>query len=99
MGIFLLYILCTVCAGIYIVLLFQNGVEVKRVEKDDKVASTHTEKIEITEEQIYRGSLLLVNKDYPVKQDSIKSYIINLFQNKELVRGYGVLDRNLRHCE
>lgn len=95
----MLFILCTVCAGIYIVPLFQNGVEVKRVEKDDKVDSTHTEKKKITKKQFYKGDLLLVNKDYPVQKDSIKSDIINLFQNKELVRGSGVLDRNIRHCE
>ncbi|MDT3499181.1 M15 family metallopeptidase, partial [Bacillus toyonensis] len=41
-------------------------------------------------------NLLLVNKDYPVKNDSIRSDIINVAQNSELVRGYGVLDRNIR---
>lgn len=94
--VFFLLILCTVCVGIYISPLFQNGVEVNVVEKDDKVTSTYTEKKEITKEQIYKGDLLLVNKDYPVQKDSVKSDIINLSQNKELVRGYGVLDRNLR---
>ncbi|TPG83568.1 VanY-A/VanY-F/VanY-M family D-Ala-D-Ala carboxypeptidase [Brevibacillus laterosporus] len=93
---FSLFILCTVCVGINIAPLFQNGVDVKIVKKDDKVASTRTEKKEITKEQIYKGDLLLVNKDYPIQPDSIKSDIINVFQNKELVRGYVVLDRNLR---
>lgn len=48
--------------------LSQNGIEVKSVEKDDKVTSTNTEKKEITKEQIYKGDLLLVNKDYPVQK-------------------------------
>ena len=92
---FSLFILCTVCVGIYIAPLFQNGVDVKIVEKGDKVNSTNTEKKEITKEQIYKGDLLLVNKDYPVQKDSIRSDIINVFQNTELVRGYVVLDRNI----
>ncbi|SFJ50869.1 MULTISPECIES: VanY-A/VanY-F/VanY-M family D-Ala-D-Ala carboxypeptidase [unclassified Bacillus (in: firmicutes)] len=91
-----LFILCTVCVGIYIAPLFQNGVDVKIAEKGDKANSTNTEKKEITKEQIYKGDLLLVNKDYPVQKDSIRSDIINVFQNTELVRGYVVHDRNLR---
>lgn len=90
-----LFILCTVCVGIYIAPLFQNGVDVKIVEKGDKVNATNTEKKEITKEQIYKGDLLLVNKDYPVQEDSIRSDTINVFQNTELVRGYVVLDRNI----
>lgn len=90
-----LFILCTVCVGIYIAPLFQTGVDVKIVEKGDKVNSTNTEKKEITKEQIYKGDLLLVNKDYPVQKDSIRTDIINIFQNTELVRGYVVLDRSI----
>ncbi|EEL48142.1 D-Ala-D-Ala carboxypeptidase VanY [Bacillus cereus] len=90
-----LFILCTVGVGIYIAPLFQNGVDVKIVEKGDKVNATNTEKKEITKEQIYKGDLLLVNKDYPVQEDSIRSDTINVFQNTELVRGYVVLDRNI----
>ncbi|SFD20303.1 D-Ala-D-Ala carboxypeptidase. Metallo peptidase. MEROPS family M15B [Bacillus sp. 491mf] len=91
-----LFILCTVCVGIYIAPLFQKGIDVKIVEKDDKVNTVNTEKKEITKEQIHKGDLLLVNKDYPIKKDSIRSDIINVFQNAELVRGYVIFDRNLR---
>ncbi|MGE6599723.1 VanY-A/VanY-F/VanY-M family D-Ala-D-Ala carboxypeptidase [Bacillus proteolyticus] len=91
-----LFLLCTVCVGFYISPSFQKEIDVKIAEKDNKAKSTNTEKIEITEEQVYKGNLLLVNKDYPVKNDSIRSDIINVAQNSELVRGYGVLDRNIR---
>ncbi|WP_242212330.1 D-alanyl-D-alanine carboxypeptidase family protein [Bacillus cereus group sp. BfR-BA-01383] len=91
-----LFLLCTVCVGFYISPLFQKAIDVEIAEKDNKVKSTNTENIEITEEQVYKGNLLLVNKDYPVKKDSIRSDIINVAQNSELVRGYVVLDRNLR---
>ncbi|KFN02545.1 D-Ala-D-Ala carboxypeptidase VanY [Bacillus clarus] len=90
-----LFILCTVCVGFYISPLFQKEIDVKIAEKDNKVKSANTEKIEITEEQIYKGDLLLVNKDYPVKKDSIRSDIINVNHNSELVRGYVIFDRNL----
>ncbi|PEK96281.1 VanY-A/VanY-F/VanY-M family D-Ala-D-Ala carboxypeptidase [Bacillus mycoides] len=91
-----LFILCIVCVGFYISPLFQKEIDVKIAEKDDKEKSANTKKIEVTEEQIYKGDLLLVNKNYSVKKDSVRSDIINVAQNSELVRGYGVLDRNIR---
>ncbi|MBE7129878.1 VanY-A/VanY-F/VanY-M family D-Ala-D-Ala carboxypeptidase [Bacillus mycoides] len=91
-----LFILCIVCGGFYISPLFQKEIDVKIAEKDDKEKAANIKKIEVTEEQIYKGDLLLVNKDYSVKKDSVRSDIINVAQNSELVRGYGVLDRNIR---
>ncbi|MDH4424202.1 MULTISPECIES: D-alanyl-D-alanine carboxypeptidase family protein [Bacillus] len=91
-----LFIACTVCVGFYISPLFQKKIDVKIGGKDSTVKAVNTEKIEITEEQIYKGDLLLVNKDYPVKKDSIRSDIINVNHNSELVRGYVIFDRNLR---
>ncbi|MED1507224.1 MULTISPECIES: D-alanyl-D-alanine carboxypeptidase family protein [Bacillus] len=91
-----LFLLCTVCVGFYISPLFQKEIDVKIVGKDELVKAANTERKEITKEQIYKGDLLLVNKDYPVKKDSIRSDIINLNHNSELVRGYVIFDRNLR---
>ncbi|MGG5739550.1 MULTISPECIES: M15 family metallopeptidase [Bacillus cereus group] len=91
-----LFIACTVCVGFYISPLFQKEIDVKIVGKDELVKAANTERKEITKEQIYKGDLLLVNKDYPVKKDSIRSDIINLNHNSELVRGYVIFDRNLR---
>ncbi|GLV62893.1 D-Ala-D-Ala carboxypeptidase VanY [Bacillus mycoides] len=91
-----LFLLCTVCVGLYISPLFQKEIDVKIVGKDELVKAANTERKEITKEQIYKGDLLLVNKDYPVKKDSIRSDIINLNHNSELVRGYVIFDRNLR---
>ncbi|EJP85699.1 VanY-A/VanY-F/VanY-M family D-Ala-D-Ala carboxypeptidase [Bacillus cereus] len=95
-GFISLFILCIVCVGFYISPLFQKEIDVKIAEKDDKEKAANTKKIEVTEEQIYKGDLLLVNKNYSVKKDSVRSDIINVAQNSELVRGYGVLDRNIR---
>ncbi|WP_368905377.1 D-alanyl-D-alanine carboxypeptidase family protein [Bacillus wiedmannii] len=91
-----LFIACTICLGFYISPLFQKEIDVKIADKDNTVRAANTEKIEITKEEIYKGDLLLVNKDYPVKKDSIRSDIINVNQNSELVRGYVIFDRNLR---
>ncbi|MDA2385310.1 M15 family metallopeptidase [Bacillus cereus] len=92
----LLFIVCTVCVGFYISPLFQKEIDVKIVGKDELVKAANTERKEITKEQIYKGDLLLVNRDYPVKKDSIRSDIINVNHNSELVRGYVIFDRNLR---
>ncbi|MDJ1477858.1 M15 family metallopeptidase [Bacillus sp. LS15-K4] len=91
-----LFIVCTICVGFYISPLFQKEIDVKIADKDNTVRAANTEKIEITKEEIYKGDLLLVNKDYPVKKDSIRSDIINVNHNSELVRGYVIFDRNLR---
>ncbi|MED2032450.1 M15 family metallopeptidase [Bacillus thuringiensis] len=90
------FIACTVCVGVYISPLFQKEIDVKIVGKDELVKAANTERKEITKEQIYKGDLLLVNRDYPVKKDSIRSDIININHNSELVRGYVIFDRNLR---
>ncbi|MEW4104856.1 M15 family metallopeptidase [Bacillus thuringiensis] len=90
------FIACTVCVGLYISPLFQKEIDVKIVGKDELVKAANTERKEITKEQIYKGDLLLVNRDYPVKKDSIRSDIINVNHNSELVRGYVIFDRNLR---
>ncbi len=96
MGIYFFFIACTVCVGVYISPLFQKEIDVKIVGKDELVKAANTERKEITKEQIYKGDLLLVNRDYPVKKDSIRSDIINVNHNSELVRGYVIFDRNLR---
>ncbi|MGH1081660.1 M15 family metallopeptidase [Bacillus cereus] len=90
------FIACTVCVGVYISPLFQKEIDVKIVGKDELVKAANTERKEITKEQIYKGDLLLVNRDYPVKKDGIRSDIININHNSELVRGYVIFDRNLR---
>ncbi|WP_438348535.1 VanY-A/VanY-F/VanY-M family D-Ala-D-Ala carboxypeptidase [Paenibacillus sp. FA6] len=51
--------------------------------------------IDVTQDQVYQGDLLLVNKEYPVREDSVKSDIVSLFGQKDLVQGYGLLDSNI----
>ncbi|WP_291579162.1 VanY-A/VanY-F/VanY-M family D-Ala-D-Ala carboxypeptidase [Clostridium sp. UBA6640] len=79
--------------------------EIKKYEQnnkdtsDDKMAAENIQKIKLTEEQIYQGNLLLVNNEHPVHQKSIKSDVINLFTHKELTKGYGLLDSEIKLSE
>ena len=61
----------------------------------DRRISESLQKIEITEEQIYQGNLLLVNSEYPVHPKGIKSDVINLFTHNEWTKGYGLLDSEI----
>jgi D-alanyl-D-alanine carboxypeptidase len=65
----------------------------ERVEIQENIGTTENiKKKEITTEDIYRGNLLLVNSEYPVHQESIKSDVINLLSHDELTNGYGMLN-------
>lgn len=63
-------------------------------DNEDGRTSEHNQK-EITEEQIYQGNLLLVNNNYPVHPESIKSDVINLSEQSERTRGYGLLNSEI----
>lgn len=52
--------------------------------------------IEVAESQVYRGNLILVNKDYPLHPEGIKSDLVNLSEHRELLRGYELLDHHIR---
>ncbi|UOE53632.1 VanY-A/VanY-F/VanY-M family D-Ala-D-Ala carboxypeptidase [Cytobacillus oceanisediminis] len=63
-------------------------------DNEDGRTSEHSQK-EIAEEQIYQGNLLLVNNKYPVHPESIKSDVINLSEQSERTRGYGLLNSEI----
>jgi D-alanyl-D-alanine carboxypeptidase len=52
--------------------------------------------INVAKNQIYQGNLVLINKEYPVHKEAIKPDVVNLFQHKELVKGFGLLDNTIR---
>ncbi|QGH34612.1 VanY-A/VanY-F/VanY-M family D-Ala-D-Ala carboxypeptidase [Gracilibacillus salitolerans] len=95
-----------VCLGIsyvYIAPSLQDNVEVEiqpynlnnNDTLDAELSSDSTQQIKITEDQINRGNLVLVNSEYPVDQESIKSDIVNLFTHKELTQGYVLLEADI----
>lgn len=58
-------------------------------------ASGEQQSLELTQAQVYRGNLVLVNKDNRVHSAGVASDIINLYEHKELVKGYGLFDRHI----
>lgn len=55
--------------------------------------------IEVAQDQVHLGNLLLVNKDYPLHPEAVKSDVVNLFDHKELVQGYDLLDAQIQLSE
>ncbi|MBO0959682.1 VanY-A/VanY-F/VanY-M family D-Ala-D-Ala carboxypeptidase [Neobacillus sp. MM2021_6] len=90
-------------ASIYLYHSLQDEKEInnpnynERVEK--KEMTEDVQKIEVTKEQIHQGTLLLVNNQYPVDQDSIKKDIIDLSRHNELITGYGLLTSDMKLSE
>ena len=47
------------------------------------------------QDQVHKGNLLLVNSSYPVHPEGVRTDIVNVAQQDDLVRGYGLLDQNI----
>ncbi|ODG89995.1 D-Ala-D-Ala carboxypeptidase VanY [Gottfriedia luciferensis] len=83
----------------------QDKVEIQTYKKinNDQLVNGETsesfQKKSITKESVYKGNLLLINKKYPVHQESIKSDVVNLFTHKELKNGYELLDTKIELSE
>ncbi|WP_258833761.1 VanY-A/VanY-F/VanY-M family D-Ala-D-Ala carboxypeptidase [Peribacillus frigoritolerans] len=77
----------------------QDKVEDRLYEQNDNTAIENSQKIEITEEQIHQGNLLLVNSEYAVEQAGIQSDIINLFTHKGLTTGYQLPNNEIKLSE
>jgi D-alanyl-D-alanine carboxypeptidase len=79
--------------------LFNDKVEIKHFVPDYKFDESETSKstqlVEIGKELVYQGNLLLVNNEYPVHKESIKSDVVNLFEHGGLTEGYGLLDSEI----
>jgi zinc D-Ala-D-Ala carboxypeptidase len=71
-----------------------NKVEIKHFVPDHKLDES-TQLVEIREELVYQGNLLLVNNEYPVHEESIKSDVVNLIEHRELTEGYGLLESEI----
>lgn len=96
--VFLLAILL-LCGYIAVQQIAQGALKKLGNQYDQAQEKTPKEKYQtmaIAKDQVYRGNLLLVNKEYPVQQEAIKSDIIHLSQNEELVQGYRLLDDTIQ---
>lgn len=80
---------------------FEPNVKIKNYDHnkndqvEDRKTSAYLLKKEITEEQIYQGNLLLVNSEYPVHSESIKSDVIKLSTQNEWTKDYGLLNNEI----
>ncbi|MGZ7442719.1 D-alanyl-D-alanine carboxypeptidase family protein [Paenibacillus sp. TH7-28] len=55
--------------------------------------------IEVAQEQVYRGDLLLVNQDHPVPDQGPEDEAVSLAQHRELLQGFSVVDNTVRLSE
>ncbi|WP_312092248.1 VanY-A/VanY-F/VanY-M family D-Ala-D-Ala carboxypeptidase [Niallia sp.] len=104
-GLFLFLVLCLSFTFVNKESSFQDNEEIQSYEKnnidhlDNSDSSESFQKIEITKEMVFQGNLLLVNNEYPVHQESIKSDVVNLFTHQDLTKGYGLLDNEIKLSE
>lgn len=94
-------LLCLLCLGFTFInkeLFFQDKIEIQKYDqnyKDNIETSLNIQKKGIAKEQVYQGNLLLINSKYPIRQESVKSDIVNLLNHNELINGYGVLNADI----
>lgn len=94
------FIICLCVTAIYIVQFLQSEKDVtvstyENGKVEGEFTSENIKEVEIPVEQIYQGNLLLVNSKHPVYKEGIKSDFINLYDHKELVKGYGLLSNDI----
>ncbi|RBP88239.1 D-Ala-D-Ala carboxypeptidase [Cytobacillus firmus] len=98
-GFLFLLLLCLGLTFVKIDPFFEPKVEIQNNDQNenDKEGRRTSENIqkEIEEEQIYQGNLLLVNSEYPVRPESIKSDVINLAAYNELTKGYRLVNSEI----
>lgn len=52
--------------------------------------------VSLSSEQVTRGNLVLVNKDYPIDPVAVPNDILNLYDYPEMTEGYVLLDNRIR---
>lgn len=70
-----------------------KAVNHKLIEVNDR---TNEREITISNNQIYTGNLLLINKQYPVHPDAEASEVVNLSQHERLIQGFGLMDNSIQ---
>ncbi|WP_308634955.1 M15 family metallopeptidase [Paenibacillus silvisoli] len=63
-------------------------------EQEQEQARTTT--IKVSQNQIYRGNLVLINKEYGIHPEGVEADVIQLAGHQELLDGFGLLDRSIR---
>lgn len=74
----------------------RDGQETKTDSGTQSNQTSATQTIRVTDEQVTRGNLVLVNKDHPLDPEAVPKDIVTLFENQDLMYGYVVLDNTIR---
>ncbi|MFC5466988.1 M15 family metallopeptidase [Lederbergia graminis] len=96
-GFLFVIVACVVIALSNITPKFKEDLNIKIIE--DKVAFEQTKVIEVHKEQIYQGNLVLVNPEHPVHEDSMKTDIVNVYEQPHLYSGFGLIDSSILMSE
>ncbi|NRF95505.1 M15 family metallopeptidase [Paenibacillus frigoriresistens] len=72
-----------------------NEKPTEEANQAQKVTSQMKE-LKVTKDQIYKGDLLLVNKEHPVPPGGEETDAVNLLEHKELLNGFIVLDKTIQ---
>jgi len=68
-------------------------------DSSQHLSTQTTRKLHVEKSDMYQGNLLLVNRQFAVRQESVRTDIVNLLDHQDLMQGYGVLDNNIRLSE
>ncbi|TCP53917.1 D-Ala-D-Ala carboxypeptidase [Tumebacillus sp. BK434] len=66
------------------------------IQVQEAVSQKEARTIQVTNDQIFKGDLLLVNKDHPVPPGAEEPDAVNLSQHPELVNGFSLLDNSIQ---
>ncbi|WP_440116114.1 M15 family metallopeptidase [Paenibacillus sp. QZ-Y1] len=94
------FLICIIVLGYFLIkspawLQQQKEANVK-IQDTVEIPAGYNETISLDmKNQVHKGNLLLVNSEYPVHPEGIQTDIVNLAEQHELARGYGLLDQNI----
>lgn len=74
----------------------KSGGEGKVNIENGSLPSKDSQMITVSKEQMYQGDLLLVNADYALHQEGIRSDVVSLSDRSDLVKGFGLLDPSIQ---
>lgn len=98
--VFWLVLLCLVAFEAIQQLQGSEGDDLQRKSDQQQVMPGQSQNddimLSVAKGQIYQGDLVLVNKEYPVHDEGIEPDAVNLFEHKELVQGYGLLNNKIQ---
>ncbi|WP_434748124.1 M15 family metallopeptidase [Paenibacillus amylolyticus] len=65
------------------------------LDTDEKYAGYREVASQDTKQLIHKGNLVLVNSEHPIHREGVRSDIVHVADEEDLLRGYGLLDHKL----